>query len=56
MGDTEEEEIELKDSDDEEIEEEDEPDCVHQWEEGMCVKCLDVWEPDDFSGATEGDR
>ncbi len=48
MGKTEEEEV----GDDEEVEEE----CEHKWERGICVLCLEVWEPDDFSGATPGDR
>ena len=37
-------------------EEELEEECEHDWENCVCVKCGDVHEPDDFSGATEGDR
>lgn len=30
--------------------------CNHEWENSRCELCGDVHEPDDFSGATEGDR
>lgn len=30
--------------------------CVHSWENGRCVLCNLNHEPDDFSGATPGDR
>jgi len=29
-----------------------EEDCVHDWDNSLCVKCGDVHEPDDFSGAS----
>ncbi len=31
--------------------------CDHDWDDGRCLKCGDdAPEPDDFSGASEGDR
>lgn len=31
--------------------------CVHDWENGICIKCFAEYEPDDFSGASdEGER
>lgn len=32
------------------------PECEHDWKEGQCIECGKYNEPDDFSGATEGDR
>lgn len=55
MGETEETKKDFEYSDCDKIEEEG-SDCEHEWEEGACIKCFEVWEPDDFSGATEGDR
>lgn len=41
--------------DEEELEEE--PECTHEeYEHGRCVACGQEYEPDDFSGATPGDR
>lgn len=33
-----------------------EEDCAHEYEMGRCVACGDVYEENDFSGATPGDR
>jgi hypothetical protein len=39
-----------------ELEEFEENECEHNYEDGFCTLCGDVYEPDDFTGATEGDR
>ena len=30
--------------------------CEHEWENSRCELCGNTHEPDDFSGATPGDR
>jgi len=31
-------------------------DCEHEWVKSRCINCEELWEPADFSGASEGDR
>lgn len=34
-----------------------EEECLHpEYENGRCIGCGEYYEPDDFSGASEGDR
>lgn len=35
---------------------EEQDDCDHEYEDSICIKCDQVYEPDDFTGATDGDR
>lgn len=30
--------------------------CDHEWSQGRCINCGEKWQPEDFSGATPGDR
>jgi len=40
-----------------EADEEEDLECTHEeYEYGRCVSCGQEYEPDDFSGATPGDR
>lgn len=34
----------------------DDEECEHEWRNGRCTLCGEVYEEPDFSGATPGDR
>lgn len=56
MGDSEEKgEIKLKEDPNLADDIEEEHECVYD-DDGFCVTCQSVYEPPDFSGASEGDR